>query len=350
MKAPPEEDRGFGSEDSETLGAEARQARQHDRELSGRLGAPEPKGRVASGRYLHELGRRPSLPVALERKLVADAKGGDRRARAELVEAFLPAVAGVARVYRGHGQIERAELMQEGVVGLLRALERYEPERGVPFWGFAVWWVRQAMQQLVAELARPVVLSDHALRQIARLSEVHAGHLRRHGREPTARELASGSGIDREDVDNLLATERPARSLEAPAGGAGGEGVGRFGELLRDPLAEDEYERVVAQVAAEELRGLLSGLSERERRILSAHYGLRGPEQSLREIAAALGLSAERVRQLERRAVGKLRAGAGVDSDGWTPIPPSRKTPCDESGTGGGAAGSDIPDDGKTIT
>ena len=304
---------------------------------------------MASARYLNELGRRPSLPVALERQLVADAKRGDRRARAQLVEAFLPAVAGVARVYRGRGQIERAELMQEGVVGLLRALERYEPERGVPFWGFAVWWVRQAMQQLVAELARPVVLSDHALRQIARLNEVHAGHLRRHGREPTAQELASGSGIDREDVDNLLATERPARSLEAP-GGADGEGVGSFGELLRDPLAEDEYERVVAQVAAEELRGLLSGLSERERGILSAHYGLGGPERSLREIAAALGLSAERVRQLERRAVGKLRAGAGVDSDGWTPIPPSRKTPSDDSGTGGGAAGSDIPDDGRAIT
>jgi RNA polymerase sigma factor (sigma-70 family) len=233
--------------------------------------------------------------------------------------------------------------MQEGEVGLLRALERYEPERRVPFWGFALWWVRQAMQQLVAELARPVVLSDHALRQVARLSEVHAGHLRRHGREPTAQELASGSGIDREDVDSLLATERPARSLEAPVGGASGDGVGSFGDLLRDPLAEDEYERVVAPVAAGRATGPLSGLSERERHILSAHYGLGGPEQSLREIAAALGLSTERVRRLERRAVGKLRAGAGVDTDGWTPIPPSRKTPSNESGTGGGAAGSDIP-------
>jgi RNA polymerase sigma factor (sigma-70 family) len=326
---------GFSSEESRVLGAEARQARLEDRALSDKLGGPEPRSRVASSRYLHELGRRPRLPAELERKLIADAKGGDRSARAQLVEAFLPAIASVARVYRGRGRIERAELMQEGVVGLLRALERYDPGRGVPFWGYAVWWVRQAMQQLVAELSRPVVLSDHALRQLAQLREVHAGHLRRHGREPTAQELAAASGVDREDVDNLLATERPARSLEAPAGGGVDEGVGRFGELVRDPLAEDEYERVVAQVAAEGLRGLLSGLSERERRILSAHYGLDGPEQSLREIAAPLGLSAERVRQLERRAVGKLRAGAGVDSDGWTPIPTSRRGQRTQSRTGG---------------
>jgi RNA polymerase sigma factor (sigma-70 family) len=331
-----ERDRGFSTEESEALGAEARNARLRDLELSDRLGSPELQGGAASSGYLHELGRRPRLPDALERTLVAEAKAGDRRARAQLVEAFLPAIGAVARVYRGRGQIERAELMQEGVVGLLRALERYDPGRGVPFWGYAAWWVRQAMQQLVAELARPVVLSDHALRQLAELREVHAAHLRRHGREPTAHEMASASGLDHEDVDNLLATERPARSLEAPVGGDD-EGVGSFGELLRDPLAEDEYERVVAQVTAEGLRSLLSGLSERERRILAAHYGVDGPEQSLREIAAPLGLSAERVRQLERRAVGKLRAGAGVDSDGWTPIPTSRK-----SSTAG--------DDGSSIT
>jgi RNA polymerase primary sigma factor len=310
---------GFSGEESEALGAEARRARERDHELSAKLGGPRPAGRVTSSSYLRELGRRPGLPAALERELVVAAKEGDPRARAQLVEAFLPAIASVARVYRGRGEIDRMELMQEGVVGLLRALERYDPNRRVPFWGYAAWWVRQAIQQLVAELTRPVVLSDHALRQLARLKDVHAGHLRRHGREPTAREMAIASGIDREDVENLLAAERPARSLEAPASDAGDQGIGSFGELLRDPLAEEGYERVVAQVAAEELRGLLSALSERERRIVNAHHGFDGPEQSLREIAARLGLSAERVRQLERRAVGKLRAGAGLDSRDWRP-------------------------------
>ena len=309
----------FTSEESVAVGIEARQAWRRDRELSDRLSGPALRGEAASARYLHELGRGPRLPAALERQLVAAAKTGDRHARSQLVEAFLPAIAGVARVYRGRGGVERVELIQEGVVGLLRALERFDPERGVPLWGYASWWVRQAMQQLVAELARPVVLSDHALRQLARLRDAHARHLSRHGREPTAHELGAASGVEREDVENLLATERPARSLESAAGGNREEAVGSFGELLSDPLAQDEYERVVAQIAGEELRGLLSGLSERERGILSAHYGLDGPEQSLREIAVRLGISAERVRQLEGRALGKLRAAAGVDSDAWAP-------------------------------
>jgi RNA polymerase sigma factor (sigma-70 family) len=332
------EQEGFGAEESAALGAAARRARRHDRELSGTLGGPEPSGRVASSKYLRELGRRPHLPAALERELVIAAKEGDPDARAELVEAFMPAIGAVARVYRGRGEIDRLELMQEGAVGLLRALERYEPERDVPFWGYASWWVRQAMQQLVAELTRPVVLSDHALRQLARLKEVHASHFARYGREPTPRELAADSGVHSEDVENLLATERPARSLEVPPGGERAEGVGSFGELLSDPLAEDEYEHVIVQVAAEELRGLLSGLSERERRILAARFGLDGREASLREIGMALGLSPERVRQLERRALGKLRAGAGVDSQAWTPTPTGREGSRDDPKRGGDGA------------
>jgi RNA polymerase sigma factor (sigma-70 family) len=316
-----EQDEGFSTEEREALGAAARRARRHDRALSDTLGRPRPSGRLVSSGYLREFGRRPGLSPAAERQLVDAAKAGDRQARAHLVEAFLPAIAAVGRVYRGRGEIDRMELMQEGVAGLLRALERYDPDRGTPFWPYAAWWVRQAMQQLIAELTRPVVLSDHALRKLARLKDVHADHLARHGREPSSRELAAGSGVDREDVENLLATERPARSLEAPPGGERQEGVGSFGELLSDPLAEDEYERVIGQVAAEELHGLLSGLSERERRILSAHFGLDGPEQGLREIGMELGLSAERVRQLERHALGKLRAGAGVDTRGATPTP-----------------------------
>jgi RNA polymerase sigma factor (sigma-70 family) len=330
-----EQEEGFSAEESTALGAAARRARRHDRELSRTLGGPGPTGRGMSSRYLRELGRMPRLPASLERKLVVAAKEGDPSARAQLVEAFLPAIAAVGRVYRGAGGVDRMELMQEGVAGLLRALERYEPERGVPFWSYAAWWVRQAMQQLVAELTLPVVLSDHALRQLARLKEVHASHLSQHGREPTARELAVGAGIDREDIENLLAAERPPRSLEAPPGGGREEGLGSFGELLSDPLAADEYERVIAQVAAEELRGLLSGLSDRERQILTARYGLEGHEQSLREIGRELGLSAERVRQLERRALGKLRAGAGVDSRGWAPIPTGR-TPASDDPTRGG--------------
>jgi RNA polymerase sigma factor (sigma-70 family) len=222
----------------------------------------------------------------------------------------MPLVASVARVYRASPRVERIELLQEGVVGLLRALERYDPERGVPFGAYAAFWVRQAMQQLVAELTRPLVLSDRALRHLARVKDAHRGALLQHGREPDIRELAERAQLSVDQVGGLLAAERPARSIEEQRAGEEGA-VGTFGDLLVDPLAEGEYERVLDAIEVKQLQGLLAGLSDREREILSARHGLDGPEQSLREVGARLGLSAERVRQLEQRALGKLAAAAG---------------------------------------
>jgi RNA polymerase primary sigma factor len=296
----------------EILARAAWRARLADRELAAALERPQPTGRAASGHYLDELGRRPRLPTELERGLVAAAQEGDVHARAQLVEAHMPLIGSVARTYRDSSRVERIELLQEGVVGLLRALERFEPQRGTPFWAYAGWWVRQAMQQLVSELTRPAVLSDRALRQLAQVKDAHHRVESASGREPTRDELAAESGLQREQVDNLLAIDRPARSTEEQLIGEDGA-VGTFGELLVDPLAEEEYERVLTAIEAQELLALLAGLSDRERAIVRARYGLDGEEQSLRQIAERLGLSAERVRQLEQRALGKLAAAAGGD-------------------------------------
>src|SRR5687768_1627892 len=173
-------------------------------------------------------------------------------ARAQLVEAFMPMIASVARVYRGSPRIDRLELLQEGVVGLLRALERYQPGREVPFWGYAAFWVRQAMQQLVAELTRPMVLSDRGLRQLARLKDAHREAIRETGHEPARDELVTRSGLTGDQVDGLLAAERPARSTDEPVKARDGA-VGTFGELLVDPLAESEYERVLESLGIEQL-------------------------------------------------------------------------------------------------
>src|SRR5579875_3294370 len=208
-----------------------------------------------------ELDRRPRLPSGLERELIAAAKAGEREARAQLIEAFLPLIASVARIYRASPQIERIELLQEGVVGLLRALDRYDPERGVPFWGYAAWWVRQAMQQLVAELTRPVVLSDRALRQLARMKDFHRAYVQAQGREPTHQELAAGTDLTNEQVANLIASDQPARAIDEPLPGEDGS-LGTFGELLVDPIAEDAYERALDEIEVEQLRSLLSGLSD----------------------------------------------------------------------------------------
>lgn len=275
-----------------------------DRELAGALGRRKPVRSSDAGRYAQSLEPRPALSRVQEQRLIAAARTGDQQARAQLVEVYLPHIASLARTYRS-GSVQRQELLQEGVVGLLRALERFEPARGVPFWAYAGWWVRQAMQQLVSELTRPIVLSDRALRNLAKLKQAHHDTLQRTGRQPSGAELAVQTGLDRSQVDDLLAAERTPRALDAPAGGEEDE-VGTFGDLLVDPLAEDAYERVLAAITVEELHGVLAGLSERERRVLRERYGLDGPERTLREIGEELGLSAERVRQIERRGLAKL--------------------------------------------
>jgi RNA polymerase sigma factor (sigma-70 family) len=288
-----------------------------DRRLAGDLGRRAPARSAVVGEYIAGLGGRRRLTEAEEHRLVRAAKSGDHAARAQLVDAFMPLISTTARTYRS-GEVQRVELLQEGVVGLLRALERFEPERGIPFWGYATWWVRQAMQQLVAELTRPVVLSDRALRHLARLKQAHHDAVRRSGREPTRDELARDSGLSADQVDDLLATERAPRSLEEPAGGTDDD-IGTFGELIADPLSEDAYELVLAAIEVEELHALLAGLSDRERAVLRARYGLDegGDELSLRTVGDRLGLSGERVRQIERRAMSKLTAGLA----GETPPP-----------------------------
>jgi len=142
-----------------------------------------------------------------ERDIVAAAQARAPGGQEKLVESFVPLIGSVARIYRGSTAVDRPELMQAGVLGLLRALERFDPELGTPFWAYASWWVREAMQQLVSELERPVVLSDRALRQLARVRDEHREHLQRHGREPSCAELASGAGLAREQVEQRTRTK-----------------------------------------------------------------------------------------------------------------------------------------------
>ena len=246
------------------------------------------------------------LAAAAERELVLAARRGGAAEREELVEAFVPLIASVARIYRSRAQVDRAELMQEGVVGLLRALERFDPEMGTPFWMYASWWVRQAMQQLVSELGRPIVMSDRALRKIARIKDAQREHLQRHGREPSLSAIAETIGVPRQQVESLMAAERCPRALEEPVGGDHDAGI-TLGELLDDPSASEAFDRIPRQLELAQLPRVLAVLDERERTIISARFGLDGHESTLRELGEQLGVSAERVRQIEEVSLGKLR-------------------------------------------
>lgn len=243
---------------------------------------------------------------ARERTLVLAAAGGDVSARERLVLTFMPAIGSVARLYRGSPGVERAELMQEGVVGLLRALERYQPGMGTPFWAYASWWVRQAMQDLVSDVTRPIVLSDRALRAMARVKRARQAHAQLNMREPSSAELAEATGLPLAQVETLLTLEQAPRSLEEPLRGDTAAGA-TARELLVDPVGEDDYERIVEHAGVEEIRTLTELLDERERKVLYEHYGLDRKPQTLRQIGSHLGLSAERVRQIEQHALAELR-------------------------------------------
>jgi RNA polymerase primary sigma factor len=246
---------------------------------------------------------------ACERALILRAKAGGPREREELVKRFAPLIARVARAYRRSAAVDREELTQEGVVGLLRALERYEPERGVPFWGYAVWWVRQAMQQVVSELSRPMVLSDRALRQLARVKDAQRRFEQAHRREPKPSELASLVGLPRWQIESLFRAERNARGLDEPGAGERSEGA-TLAELLPEVPAQDAYERVDQRDLARTVPDLLAYLNERERTVIRSRFGLGRTVQTLREVAPGLGVSAERVRQIEHDALEKLHAVA----------------------------------------
>jgi RNA polymerase sigma factor (sigma-70 family) len=269
------------------------------------------RARLAHRRDTHEPAR-DRLAAAAERELVLAAKFGGEEERDELVEAFVPLIGSVARIYRGRSQIDRCELMQEGVVGLLRALERFDPAMGTPFWMYASWWVRQAMQQLVSELARPIVLSDRALRKLARIRDAQRELLQRDGHEPSSGDIADATGLPREQVDRLIAAERNPRALEEPVGGDHDAGT-TLGELLDDPRAMEAFERIPRSLDVEQLPRMLTVLNERERTIITARFGLEGSERTLRELGESLGVSAERVRQIEEASLGKLRSALSGD-------------------------------------
>jgi RNA polymerase sigma factor (sigma-70 family) len=243
-----------------------------------------------------------------ERALVLAAESGDAAARAELVDAFLPAIGSMARRYRGFAKVDRGELIQEGVAGLLTAAGRYDQRMGTPFWPYASWWVRQAMQRLVAELSGPVVLSDRAARMLAKLKQARREHHEEHRHEPSTDELVERTGLTSEQVERLLVSERAPRGLDEAL--FDDEGATTVGDLIADPVAEDAYERVAERAHGVNLDALVRCLDTRERQILCARYGLGCTAQTLRHVAGDHGVSAERVRQIEERALGKLRVAA----------------------------------------
>lgn len=247
-----------------------------------------------------------ALTSRQELALVVAADGGDSDASRKLIEIHMPAIAGIALRFPTGAGIELQELLQQGVVGLLFAARRFDPRLNTPFWAYASFWVRKAMQELVAELTRPVALSDRAVRALAQIRTTRREYLQAHGTEPTDEQLSDATGFTLAQLESLRAAERTPRGFEELLGSDAEIGA-TVGDTILDPVAEQAFERVLDEMEIREVRDVADRLTERERAVIRAHYGLGQPAQTLDQIGETLGLTAERARQIEVRALTRMR-------------------------------------------
>jgi RNA polymerase primary sigma factor len=267
------------------------------------LGPSEYGGEDSLQLLITEIASHPLLTAAEEVSLAKRIERGDVEAKHRMVESNLRLVVSIAKRYRGLG-LPLLDLIQEGAIGLNRAVEKFDWRRGHKFSTYATWWIRQAIQRAISNHARTIRIPVHVLerrRKVEASTQRLEGEL---GRQPTRDELAAATGLTPQQIDEACTVARITVSLNQTFG-SDGEST-ELGDLIPDPTAaapEDELER---RRRHRLIRRALAQLPEREQLILDHHYGLSGEPQTLNEIGLELGLTRERVRQLEAHALSTL--------------------------------------------
>ena len=259
-------------------------------------------------RYLSHIGRGDLLTHQEEIELSNAAKAGDKKARQRLIEKNLRLVVSVAKKYRGYG-LPFEDLIQEGNIGLMKAVEKFDPEKGYRFSTYATWWIRQAVQRAVADKGRTIRIPVHRGDKIRKMARVYNGLSAELEREPTDEEVAKRLGWSVEDVRDIKGSLWDATSLNQPAGSDADSA--EVGELVEDERSSDTAGEVIRDLEAGGLGQALERLPERHRHVLVKRYGLGDNETAtLAELSDELGISRERVRQLQREAEQTLRRAA----------------------------------------
>ena len=252
--------------------------------------------------FLRDISHRPLLTAADEVELAKRIERGDQAAKDRMIEANLRLVVSNAKRYRGAG-LPFLDLIQEGILGLIRAVEKFDYRRGFKFSTYATWWIRQAMQRGLQHHARTIRIPVHVAQELTRLRAVERKLVAELGRDPTDAELAAAAEVDPAHLDELRAAERIPVSLETPVGG---DGDAELGELLASE-APSPLDEVAVELEEESIQRALERLDENARRVIVLRFGLGGREPlTLRQVAKLMDLSPEGVRKLERRALRKL--------------------------------------------
>jgi RNA polymerase primary sigma factor len=262
------------------------------------------QGDTSIALYMRDIGRVKLLTPKEEIELAGRIKKGDREARDQMIKSNLRLVVKIARAYEGIG-LPLLDLISEGNIGLMRAVDRFDPHKGAKLSSYGALWIRQAITKALASQSKPIRLSTHAVDKLGKMRRTASRLEEKLGREPTDEELAAEVGTASWRVTHMrMATIRPA-SLDAQIGG---EGVGSYAEAVADERAESPYEKLDGHARTVMVRGIVQTLDEREQFILRLRFGLEGDSpKTLDEIGQELGLSCERVRQLQNAALKKVR-------------------------------------------
>jgi len=292
----------------EEIGLEDAEAEEVEEVEAEEAGKPQPAAPTQDPLklYVRSIGGGPLLTRAEERELARRKDEGDEGAKRQLIESNLRLVMSITRNYTKAG-VPLLDLIQEGNLGLIRAVEKFDYRMGYKLSTYATWWIRQSVTRALADQGRTIRLPVHVAEQVRRLLRARRQLAQKLNREPTIAELVKESGLPEQRVQDLLELVEDPVSLDVPVG----DGESLYGDLIEDLHSAQPEEKTAHLLRAKELANALSHLNPRMRRVLALRFGLDGEKpQTLEEVGVGLGITRERVRQLESRALRELRSAA----------------------------------------
>ncbi len=255
--------------------------------------------------YLREIGKIPLLKPDEELALAKRVVAGDKRAKDQMAEANMRLVVSIAKRYVGRG-LDLLDLIQEGNTGLLRAVEKFDPDKGFKFSTYATWWIRQAITRAIADQARVIRIPVHMFETINKLLRTQRRLTQELNREPTNEEIATAMEMEVEKVEHIMKIKQDIHSLDASVRDDEEDSV--LGDFIEDEDTVSPEESATGSLLKEHVKEMLSGLTEREQKILKLRFGLEdGKSHTLEEVGQEFSVTRERIRQIEAKALAKLR-------------------------------------------